>query len=479
METTAIAITKTTGFEALVERAYREQNTFAGFEGTLESAVRVHFSRMSTQNHVWKRDAFRQLLLMMYAKKCYAVLRNPSYIEVLANISAFGNKTVRDIDDWTKDSLVAEGQLKSLIRHCFAKYEVPAFMENVFSGDRKVYMLWYIQLGRGDSVQKLGAFPVKFTAKMSHEFRQTPDDYTVGQAIRRAQAIGFGAAAERAEAIAWSSLSAGFEHEDFYGTVVRFIVNVEQEVAFDVLQNVLEYIAAMRAENISFSMKGRTWEALVRQSAEWHIAMAKKREAEGRCQWTPAPVNNYVVADEDCTIKIVQLTTSEALYEEGEAMSHCVADYEEACEEGRTAIFSVRKFTQGQEGFDTLATVEVFLENMEIVQAQAKYNEMICETSHAIIGEWAFREKLAIGYEYWTQQDLADIRQANEAAEAARRAQQQANNHARIEQRQAAEPYYRPYNAYADNSGGGDGTEIVKIFLIIFKILIIVAKCSN
>ena len=480
METTAIAITnKTTGFEALVERAYREQNTFQGFEGTLESAVRVHFSRMSTQNHVWKRDAFRQLLLMMYAKKCYAVLRNPSYIEVLANISAFGNKTIMNIDDWTKDSLVAEGQLKSLIRHCFAKYEVPAFMENVFSGDRKVYMLWYIQLGRGDSVQQLAAFPVKFTAKMAHEFRQTPDDYTVGQAIRRAQAIGFGATAERAEAIAWSSLSAGFEYEDFYGTVVRFIVNVEQEVAFDVLQNVLEYIAAMRAENISFNMKGRTWDALVRQSAEWHIAMAKKREAEGRCQWSSAPINNYVVADEDCTIKIVQLTTSEALYEEGAEMSHCVADYESACRDGVTAIFSAKKFTEGKEDFDTLATVEVDLENMEIIQAQAKYNEMICETAHAIIGEWAFREKLAMGYEYWTQQDLADIRQANEAAEAARRAQQQANNYARIEQRQAAEPYYRPYNAYADNRGGGDGTEIVKIFFIIIKILIIVAKCSN
>lgn len=480
METTAIAITdKTTRFEALVETAYSNQNTFAGFEGTLEGVIKVHFSRMSTQNHTWKRDAFRQLLLMMYAKKCYAVLRNPSYIEVLANISAFGNKTVRNIDGWTKDSLVAEGQLKSLIRYCFARYDVPAFMENVFAGDRKVHMLWYVQLGRGDSVQQLGAFPVKFTAKMAHEFRQTPDDYTVGQAIRRAQAIGLGSTAGRAEAIAWSSLSSNFENEVFYGTVVRFIVNVKDEVTFDVLQDVLEYIAAMKMEIAAFGMRGRTWAALVRQSAEWHIAMAKMREAQGRCQWTPAPIANYVVADGDCTIKIIQLTTSEALYEEGAEMSHCVADYEEACEDGRTAIFSVRQFTEGQAWYETLATVEVYIEQREITQAQARYNEMICETSHAIIGEWAFREKLAISYEYWTQQDLADIRQANEAAEAARRAQQQANNYARIEQRQAAEPYYRPYNAYDDNRGGGDGTEIVKIFLIIIKILIIVARCSN
>lgn len=494
METQAIAYkNRATRFEALVEEAYREQNAFQGFEGTLESAVKAHFSRMSAQNHVWKRDAFRQLLLMMYAKKCYAVLRNPSYIEVLANMAAFGNKTVRDIESWTKDSLVAEGQLKSLIRHCFAKYEVPAFMENVFSGDRKVHMLWYIQLGRGDSVQQLGAFPVKFTAKMAHEFRLTPKDYTVGQAIRRAQAIGFGASAERAEAIAWSSLSAGFDYEEFYSTVVQFVVNVEQKISFDVLQDVLEYIQAIRAESAIFSMKGRTWDALVRQSAEWHVAMAKQREAEGRSQWTPAPIANYVVVDGDSTIKIVQLLTSEALYDEGAEMAHCVADYEEACEDGKAAIFSVRKFTDGQAGYETLATLEVIAATMKIVQAQARFNEMICETSHRVICEWAMREKLGISYEYWTARELADMQLANEAAQqqavagafhgVAQGSQQerQLNDYERaLEQRAAEGQYYRPYNAYADdNRGGGDGTEIVKIVLIIIKILIFVAKCSN
>lgn len=468
METQAIAYkNRIPRFEALVEEAYREQNAFQGFEGTLESAVKMHFFRMSTQNHVWKRDAFRQLLLTMYAKKCYAVLRNPSYIEVLANMAAFGNKTVRDIEGWTKDSLVAEGQLKSLIKYCFAKYEVPAFMENVFSGDRKVHMLWYIQLGRGDSVQQLGAFPVKFTAKMAHEFRLTPKDYTVGQAIRRAQAIGFGASVERAEAIAWSSLSAGFEYEEFYSTVVQFIVNVEQKISFDVLQDVLEYIQAMRVESISFSMKGRTWDALVRQSAEWHIAMAKKREAEGRSQWKLAPVANYVVTDDKCTIRIIQLGTSEALYEEGAEMAHCVADYEMACKDGVTGIFSVRKFTEGGNQYETLATVEVDLENMEIIQAKARFNEMICETSNAVIAEWAFREKLAMGYEYWTAAELADMARANEAAQAERIRQQQINNNARIEQRQAAEPYYRPYNAYADNRGGNNAYIYWVIFIII------------
>src|SRR5690606_21934106 len=101
-------------------------------EGTLESVLRVHFSKMSAQNHLWKRDTFRELLLALYAKKCYAVLRNPAYIEVLANMSAFGNKKVREINHWKKDSLTAHGQLASMIRYCFALYEVPEFMEPVF-----------------------------------------------------------------------------------------------------------------------------------------------------------------------------------------------------------------------------------------------------------------------------------------------------------------------------------------------------------
>jgi hypothetical protein len=472
METQAVANTnKITRFEALVERAYSERNAFVGFEGTLESAVMVHFSKMSAQNHIWRRDAFRKLLLLMYAKKCYAVLRNPSYITVLANISAFGNKTVRDIESWIKDSLVAEGQLKSLIRHCFAKFEVPAFMENVFAGESKVHMLWYIQLGRGDSVQQLAAFPVAFTGRMAHEFRQTPNNFSVAQAIRRAQATGFGASEERAEAIAWSSLAENFQHEAFYSTVINFIVNVNEEVAFDVLQHVLEYIEAMRVNNAVFAMKGRTWAALARQSAEWHVAMAKKREAEGRSQWIPAPIANYVVADGDCTIKIIQLLTSEALYEEGAEMSHCVAEYEDACEEGRTAIFSVRKFAEGQAWYETLATVEVFLEDMEIVQAKAMYNEMICETAHAVISEWAHRERLAIAYEYISDADFAVMQAARQAEEHIR----QMNECAAAAQQR---PAYRQHNV-RNNSSNNEFAFIIKIVVIVIKLLFVVSKCTH
>lgn len=482
METQAVAIAvnnRASVFEALVERTFREQNTFQGFEGTIESVLRVHFSRMSAQNHVWKRETFRDLLLMFYAKKCYTVLRNPAYIEVLANISAFGNKTVRDITGWKKDSLTAEGQLSSIIRHCFAQFEVPAFMENAFGGESKVQMLWYIQLGRGDSVQQLSAFPVAFTKRMAHEFRATTKDCSIPKAIRRAQALGYGATVNRADAIAWSTLSDSFENEAFYSTVVQFIANVTDDVTFDKLQGVLEFIASEKAANAGYSMKGRTWSALMRQSAEWHIQMAKKREAEGFSEWKRAPISNYVVDEGDCVIKIVQLTTSLALYEEGCEMSHCVAEYDVDCAEGINAIFSVRRFTKGETAFETLATLEVFLRGMEIVEAKGRFNEMICETSHQIIREWALRERLALCYDFITSEQMAAMQVAVPAFPGVGNEQErQLNNYARaLEERPVYRPY-EPYNAHAGTSFW-DTKTICTIIFVAVKILIAFSRCSN
>lgn len=84
-------------FIEMVESAYSITPTLQGNKGTIESVINSHFAQMSTKNNVWKRDTFRTLLLHLYTQRHFTILKNPGYIEVLANISAFGNKTVRDI----------------------------------------------------------------------------------------------------------------------------------------------------------------------------------------------------------------------------------------------------------------------------------------------------------------------------------------------------------------------------------------------
>ena len=407
METLNTAAVYTNRFEALVERLYHEQPALQGYEGTLESAIRTHFSQMSAQNYTFKRDTFRELLLLMHAKKCYAVLRNPAFIEVLANISAFGNKMVRPAHDWVKDSLTAEGQLASLIRHCFAKFEVPEFMEFAFAEGNLVYMHWYIQLGRGDSAQQLSAFPVAFTKAMAHEFRQTPKHFTVVQAIRRAQAIGYGATPQVAEAVAWCVAMEQMGNVVFRSGVIQFIAKAKEPIAFDTLQQVVEYLAEMYRQAPSFSLKGRTWTALARQAADYHTDLAKRLAAESYNGWEPCEVNNFEVEKGAAVFRIVQLTNSEALYDEGHEMSHCVAEYDHDCADGTLAIFSLRKFTKGVDGYETLATLEVQLTTYEVVQAKARFNAMISKEAHKYITQWAAKEQMTIDYEFYTERPAA------------------------------------------------------------------------
>jgi PcfJ-like protein len=389
-------------FPAMVERCYTlPPGALANGTG-IEATVHNHFAAMSAVNHTWKRETFYRLLMVMYDKKCFGVLRNPAFINILANISSFGNKTVRPIEEWTKDSLTPDGQLASLIRHLFAKYDVPQFMEYVFAESSIIHMHWYIQLGRGDSVQQLCAFPVAFTSKMAHEFRNTPGSvYTIEQAIRRAQAIGLGANKAMAETIAWSNVLDDIKDATLRTAAIRFAVKNGDAGNFAEMQMVLGYVAEMAAVDRAYSLIGRTWASVLKAANDLAADKAARLAAQEKADWAPAKTGNYAAVQGEYTFKIVQLLTAEELYEEGHEMSHCVAEYDHDCAEGRIAIFSLRKFANGTESYDTLATLEVALEENELVQAKAKFNEYISGEAEIHVLAWAKQENLSVACELY------------------------------------------------------------------------------
>jgi hypothetical protein len=469
-QSTAIPIAARHSFPDLVERLFAE-NPVANYDGTsLECAVRFHLANLGA--HEWRRDAFRTLLLRLYAKKCYAVLRNPAFMEIVANIAAFGNRMVRPAEEWKKDSLTAEGQLASLIRHCFAKYEVPEFMEYAFAGSNRIHMHCYVKLGRGDSVHSLVIVPAGFTAKMAHAFRNTPRQFTIVQAIRRAQALGSSATPARAEAIAWAHELEHFQNPAFSLAVIQFAARVEAHIAFDALQSALVYLNAMYAADNGYSLRGRTWTSVAKRAAEYHAELAKKRAAEQFSDWELCGVKDYEVEKESGIFRIMQLGTSQALYDEGAEQSHCVADYAYDCTIGSVAIFSLRKYIPGEECCAILATIEVAIETMAIVQAKAKFNEEPSEEAFAIMMGWANAEGLAnrICYEEY-----------DEPVQPAGPLQYQ-GGHPVPEYANAAPPprYEEPvyYNRQPDKYSGDDGAWKYYVVFII-KLLIVVAKCSS
>ncbi|WP_248724445.1 PcfJ domain-containing protein [Seonamhaeicola sp. ML3] len=387
--------TKHSTYVALVEQVYNEENKPQRYKGTVESMLREFFSKTSKKKYTWKRKTFRALLLQAHSDKCYAVLRNYNYVKVLHNISSFGNKLVRPVEAWENKRLDPTEQISSLITHCFAKYEAPKFLENTFYGFNNLHMLWYVQLGKGASVLSLSQFPVTFTHKMAHVFRSAPPYFYVNQAIRYAQAVGFGAKEAAAKVIAHSDLANTNEnHEVFWSSVVQFFAKVEC-LESNEINHIQEYLAVKYYEDQSFSMKGRTFNALLNQANEWH---RKKHFENGNVlQWEASGIPPLFIEEElnGCKVvyKTIELKNSYELYEEGEAMKHCVADYDDDCFNKQSAIFSLQKEVMGQPA-ERLATLEIGLPDRHIVQAKAKYNEEPCSKALTLIDSWVNNESV-------------------------------------------------------------------------------------
>jgi len=387
---------KQSAYLALVEKKYNEDNKPKRYNGSIESMLQEFFSKTSKKRYVWKRETFKKLLVQLYNQKCYALLRNYSDVNVLHNISSFGNVIVRPIEDWECNLREPEDQLRALLRYCFAKYETPKFLENTFFESEKKYMLWYIQLGKGKSVKNLSNMPVELTSKMAHEFRNAPYFLTVNEALRYAQAIGFGASTKVAKLIAFSRLSVIREdQEKFWASVVQFF-SKEEDLSVNELDGIIDYLNHKYREDSCFSMKNRTYKSVLSQSQEWHRTVYLQ-ENGGNYSWKPSGLKPLYVEEIFDNKKVVykteELLSSEALFIEGNAMQHCVAEYDEDCVEERCSIFSLRKEVEG-EPIKRLATLEIELPTFEVVQAKAVCNQEPDFKSMEMINQWINNSQL-------------------------------------------------------------------------------------
>ena len=379
-----------------VETIYNENNKPTRYKGTIESMLYVFFSKTSKKRYTWKREVFKCLLIHLYHQKCYALLRDYGHVQVLHNISAFGDRLVRDVAHWENNALQVHEQLSSLIQHCFAVYKTPKFLEHAFYGTNKIYMLWYVQLGSGKPVKSLSQNPIRLTHKMAHEFRNAPAFLGVPEALRYAQALGFGASPETAKTIAFSRLALiRGDEEPFWESVVQFFAK-ENTLHTNVLDRVADYLAYKYRENRAFSMKNRTLKALCDHSDEWHLEVHKTYSGK-QLSWAPSGIEPlYVEAGTNATkvvYKTVELLNTVALYEEGSEMQHCVSEYDEDCKAKQCAIFSLRKEVVGQP-VEHLATLEINVPNYHIVQAKAKYNQDLDAKSVELINHWIAHSKV-------------------------------------------------------------------------------------
>lgn len=176
--------------------------------------------------------------------------------------------------------------------------------------------------------------------------------------------------------------------EDFVTTTAR-VVRRHNHIVYqernDIAGQVLARLGRRRLFNVVTLAQG------------WHEAYAGVTEANpsntgGKTEDWPVPLERFETADRI----VLAITNERDLWQEGEAMNHCVATYSERCATGRIQIWSIRDHDLKR--CSTLATLILDSAGrvVELQQNQANGNSRPDELSH--MAALALREELVTRY---------------------------------------------------------------------------------
>ncbi len=357
------------------------------------------FAALSVTRNMRRRRLFKNILLHLNDKKCYKLLQDTTYIRAIAKMASYDTWVLRPIEDWQRNSHNMYKQFASLLRHCFCQYEVPLLLDKVWFQNDHVRHLWYLNVGIGKNIRKCNGLPINMTKKIAHNFMHAPEKLELDEALRYGQVLGMGGTPYTAKQIIASRLGRNnFRKEEFWEKVVLFFTNVSM-LASEKMHEIIDYLDYARRQDNDYSIKGRNIDSLLRASDEWH-AETQKEKANQYKIWEPCGVQEFHKKEgkkeERQTIyEIIELLTYKSLQQEGRRMRHCVGSYAYDCAKKRCSIFSLRYINHfGLE--QALATIEVNLKSMTIVQTKYKCNAAINPKAKLVIQQWARKEKLKI-----------------------------------------------------------------------------------
>ncbi len=141
-------------------------------------------------------------------------------------------------------------------------------------------------------------------------------------------------------------------------------------------------------QGADFTFKGRTLEALVRQSEEWHITFRRIRYDSYMNQnlaWLRGNVADSIREAGKVTYKFEELLNSRLLSEESATLGHCVSGYASSCYNGNCRIWGIR--TQTEKGWKPTLTIE--LRGKIIHQVKGKYNRTPTTEEAKVVRAWA------------------------------------------------------------------------------------------
>jgi len=255
-----------------------------------------------------------------------------------------------------------------------------------------------LSLAKGKSVLALKNTPMKLNARMAHLFTQAPQGYNFEQAFRYAyvKAIGI---SEQVTNLFVRSLSVP-RTQKLWGDLLLIIKQKEKFVNLSMqelaqINPMIDYINWEYHRNQDYSLKGRTWNSLMRNMEVWHY---NRRNPYIDYKWKRSRWQEWEITQNGFVFRILELLSGRELIEESAKMGHCVHSYAPKCVRKESYIFSLRKYEIREEKaveVERMATIEV--QNNLIVQVRKHQNAYPNELDKQLLTCWIQQNK-GLGY---------------------------------------------------------------------------------
>ena len=365
----------------------------------------------------FQRSYYRKILLklLLYLEQNSGLLEDPVYIKAIEAIANHSDSWIRPLETWHVKRHNRDRQFTELVRHLFATYDVPPFMDRVWFTENEKYQNWYIHIGNGQNIRTAPGIPISLTKKMAHHFAKAPKQYSVDEAIRWGQVHALGGDKRLMDALRGTRMLGNFKNDEFWLNVIRFFI-ANPMLDANHVNPIIDYIWNQKFENQrvfvargvveehappqpNFSMKGRTVKTLLRQVNEWHRQLGRATR-EGDFQWMRSEIGEFHLregSEKKRNLKywyIRELLSTEELNDEGRKMNHCVGSYVRSCYSGKKSIWTVE--SEDISGKRKVLTVEVSRPENRIRQVRGKRNRLPTLTEKFLLERWAAKEKLEI-----------------------------------------------------------------------------------
>ena len=345
-------------------------------------------------------------LLAVCSKRVANTIREKQLEDVVKEMARYPQ--IRTVEGWKPTGKGKLAIFRSLAEHLFSKYKTPAFMWSVFQcqpgpTDKNYVVHAVLETARGESFYKQvkdGFIPAPLTRAMCHDLlTKTPADIPFIEAIRRVQMATAGSTKLLPQ---WMAHAIGNTlklktEEEFWYSVMGWLVRSGEMFDPEKVGPLLDFIQQKYYNDRSYSMKGRTLLAVLREMEEWHNNLQKIRKAKGEV-FPRSGIMEFEEIDinkkPEETWRITELLSDKKLLDEGRALRHCVYSYSNRISRGDVSIWSMTWETMGAE--ERCLTLEVYNSRRAIIQARGYCNRMATPKEREIMNRWAVKNNLSL-----------------------------------------------------------------------------------